>query len=276
MEILFAALGERIDTETGISKSLLLELLLSRELRDEEAERFAQVSILYGELQGLVEDGMDEALAAKLARAEASQYVDDSGLVGVKPTDLYVSDDDVTLQRATIPKLEERLQEKARRLAVLAGLSSVDRVGAEVAGFARLVAERAEVEMLRLSVQLEEVSVLEKLDGVVNRTQERVELTRLHAEWMLVQSEGMLCKMLLLEKRMLKDTYSSRDVMAALSKLQAAVRAAREGVEARKRGLILRKKQFDDAGDQMKRLADEYAAVLKAIEETQWSLKELK
>ncbi len=86
--------------------------------------------------------------------------------------------------------------------------------------------------------------------------------------------------------------------MVALSKLQAAVISAREAAEARKRGLLLRKKQFEDAGDQMKRLADvilflfppismiwilflnfdkkEYASVLKQIEETQWSLKELK
>ena len=64
--------------------------------------------------------------------------------------------------------------------------------------------------------------------------------------------------------------------MAALIKVQAAVASAREAAETRRRGLLLRKKQFEDAGEQMRKLADEYARVLKEIESTQWSLKELK
>lgn len=43
--------------------------------------------------------------------------------------------------------------------------------------------------------------------------------------------------------------------MIALSKLQSAVNKAKEEAESRKKGLLLRKKQFEDAGPQMDKLA---------------------
>jgi hypothetical protein len=73
MEEVLARLRESMDERTGISATLLEELMTSRRLREEEAARHAQMRVLLGELRGLAEDG-DEALAARLAASEAAQY----------------------------------------------------------------------------------------------------------------------------------------------------------------------------------------------------------
>ena len=283
MEEVLARLRESMDERTGISKPLLEELLTSRRLREEEAVRHAQMRVLLGELQGLAEDG-DEALAALLAGSEAAQYVDAAGtVVGVTPEDvlgLAPEGAAAAAQRRAVPRVEERLAATAQRVAQFAGAASVERLAAEAASVAAgEEAVRREADELRAlqAAGLEERAELLRLASEIARarTDRGVPLQAAHAEWMAAQAEGMACKMALVEKRLLRETYGSRDTMEALRKLQAAIAAAREAAAAHRSALALRKKQFADAGPEMERIAAEYAAVLKATEETQWALKEV-
>ncbi len=211
------ALSEKLDGESGMSKSLHEELVLSRQLRDEEAERFAQMSVLLDALLELAEEG-DDALDAALSVSAAAQCVDESGLVvGVTPADLEHKEEEKEeeketrtehLMRVTAPRLELRLDDKATRLAQLAGTSSLDKLCTEARNVAAsmhvLAVERAQVEALRASVLMQELQLMEQLDQVAAASKERVELAALHGNWLAAQAEGMASKMALLEKRMMK------------------------------------------------------------------------
>lgn len=206
MDDIWAGLNERC--EDGVNKTLVEELVLSRKLRDEEAERFAAVSILLDELSGMIEDEDNEVLAERLAAAEAAQYVEETGLiVGVTAADIEVESGDVDRAKL-VTTLEKRLEDKAKRLALVAGVSSIEKLVVEAAnvaaGLAALAEDRRKLEELRGLVTADEQLLVEKLLGVAAAGKERVELSTLQADWLAAQAEGMACKMSLLEKRMMK------------------------------------------------------------------------
>lgn len=64
--------------------------------------------------------------------------------------------------------------------------------------------------------------------------------------------------------------------MAALQKLDLEIESALRKEEEQRSFLLLRKSQFAQAGPEVERIAGEYAAVQKQIEEVQWALKNLK
>ncbi len=275
-------LAELIDQRTGVTNALLAEATAARKRRDEEALRYAQARVLWDELQALVEDG-DTALARLVAASESAQFVEESGrVVGVKPNDLTggADESEAIVQRKTVPRLEQRLQSKAHSIAQFGGALTLEKLVSEAhevaAAEQAMIEEAAELEELRERAIEERRLLLEEVVEAERLRNERVTpAIATQAEWMAAQAEGMACKMSLVEKRLMRDTYNNRDTMAALGKLRAALTAAAEASSARKQALLVRKSQFASAGPEMERIATEYAAVLKSIEETQWALKEV-
>lgn len=209
MEELLRGLNERFDG--GVSKTLAEELALSRKVRDEEAERFAAVSLLLSETMSLAEEEEEErsSLLRALSAAEAAQHLEETGLVvGVTPNDVLLASEEERVMVTT--QLERRVQEKGSRLALVAGMNSLEQLLADAArvnaGAAALAAERASVEQLRIAVAADEQQLVTTLASVANAAKERGDSAALQAEWLAAQAEGMACKMLLLEKRMMKVT----------------------------------------------------------------------
>jgi hypothetical protein len=273
-----------------VNAALQQEVQTSRDVMGEEKSYYLQNLILYQHLKGLIEDGSETSgserkalstLESLLSGAEAMQYVSEDGLVlGVIAEDLEQSEQDQDqVARAVIPLLEKSLQQTSEQVVQFAGAASLDKLVVEASSsHESLAALRTELEELREGWIRAGGELLGLLGGAWQklRYEEGREALETQVTWLAAQAEGMEAKMHLLEKRGLKETYYGKEVMLGLRKLYQALVQAKAGAEQRRDALLLRKKQFGDAGEEMEALAQEYAEVLKTIQETEWSLKELK
>ena len=275
---------------SGVSRELHAELETARRLRDEEATRFAQSRQLEEALEELLQEdsvpGAGKALAALhslLSRARAAQYLREDGVVlGVDPPAVLSSahrEERALVQRLVVPLLEQRLQERARRVADFAGADSLDKLAAE-ARVAQKTAltERQELEALRQETVRAEIALLGHIGDLVLRlrmdsTAQQAAQTELR--WLAAQADGMASKAALLEKRMLRETYHSANVVTALERLRNNLVQAVEAAESRRAKLQMRKEQFAEGGEPLAQAARDYAALQAAVRETQWALSEL-
>lgn len=189
------------------------------------------------------------------------------------------------IQRTVIPMLESRLHRTLASLALLAGEEQDDVTAVRTAARATsALRQRAADEVAALEAALREVAtaqgalVTELCDALQNQRMGSVaEWDAVYAQWLLAQAEAMGSKMRLLQLRLEADTYTSKEAVQALRKMSAEIEAAQSALVEKQSRVAQRRARFEAAGlPEMESLAAEYARVLKATEETQWALNQLK